>query len=222
MTIELQISELEPPAREELALICPGAKGWRPKLVLSFMGPAYQESETLVRLLLACCVVEGPLRIVEFATQIEKLCQLKQSALKSKLADPQYEDSHPFLSALITEIQTPRVALKETRARLSNTVKSEKIGITYYDIRVLLHYAQLSVWAYLFSVAPNAVGVKRSLEVFHRAPALLDCEEWLDRVLPSGVIQRCLLFEPADYSRVVLVYKDGLLAYDPLFVDDEH
>jgi hypothetical protein len=214
--IDLPITELEDPSRDELSLICPSGQDWQPDRVLEYLGPALQPSETLIRLVVAAAVVEGPLRLNELAIQIERLGQLKIALLGNKLVDPHFEKYHLRLQCLISQLRPPQRHLQAARARLENSLNTQQIELLYFDVRVLLHFGQRALWAQIFSVARNAVGLEQLFGVYEAAPPMVECEEWCERLLPSGPLTRCMFFEPVDYDRLVIVYQDGLLAYDPL------
>ena len=216
MTIHLRVESFPyPPSRDDAALLCPGSSGWKPQRVLRRLGAADDSSETLIRLLLACAIVEGPNRIEELVLQIDRLCAGYVSHLETKMGDQMYAPLHPLMRSLMDELRPPRVALGATRARLANSILGPEISLIHHDLRAIVHFGRLAVFGYLIGTSRGRVAAEQLVEAFSKAPFFLDAEHWRERLFPSGDLVSVRLFEPKDYGRVVVVMRDGVLMYDP-------
>ena len=216
MGVNLQIRHLAyPPPPEDEAALNPHPDNWQPKRVLTRPAAANDPSETLIRLLIACAIIEGPNRMEELVLQIERLCAGHVSHLQAKLNDPLYQPVHAIMKEILAELNPPRAALASARARLANTINSSKISLILYDLVTMIHFGRLSIFAYLIGTSRSRLGAEQLIACFSKPPTMLDAKDWKNRFFPGADFETALLFEPVDYGRIVVVLRDGHLAYDP-------
>ena len=199
----------------ELKVINESLSQWSPREILDALGESKDESETLIRLIVACAIVEGPQRLEELLVQIDRLCAGHHAHLTAKLKDHAYQQLGPGLKELVSILASPRQPLQTVRARIANIRADAQARFTDYDLNIILYYGRHCISSYLIGTSRNVVAAKDMLRIFSKAPSLLDAKEWKDRLLTAGTKGRALLFEPKGYERVVVVLSDGSLMYDP-------
>ena len=200
---------------DEPNLIVNDALEWSPRLILRALGEAPDESEVLIRLIIACAVIEGPRRIEALIIQIDRLCAGHQTHLKMKLSDRMYKELGPGIKELLLKLASPRQTLQNTKARIANVQTVAGARFSQHDLDVIVYFGRLCVVGYLIATSRNVVAAKDMLRIFSKPPSLLDAEEWKKRLLSGSAKSRALLFQPKDYDRVVVVLNDGTLMYDP-------
>ena len=188
---------------------------WSPRRILEALGPANEESETLIRLIVACAIIEGPQRIEELILQIDRLLAGHHQHLRAKLKDKMYRELGAGMKDLLAVIDPPRQPLQTVKARVANVIADAGASFTDFDLDIILYYGRLCIASYLVATSRNVVAAKDMLTIFSKPPSLLDANAWKERFLTEKESARALLFEPKDYKRVVVVLNDGLLMYDP-------
>jgi len=200
----------------KLKVINESLSQWSPREILGALGESKHESETLVRLIIACAIIEGPQRLEELLIQIDRLCVGHLPHLNAKLKDKTYRQLGPEVKELVSILAAPRQPLQFVRARIANIRADARVRFTDYDLNIILYYGRHCISSYLIGTSRNVTAAKDMLRIFSKPPSLLDAEEWKDRLLPAGKKSRALLFEPKDYGRVVVVLSNGSLMYDPI------
>ena len=122
------------------------------------------------------------------------------------------------LRELRRRLNTARAELVATRARAANDLDSEQLnpdGLRQLDLVILVQQTETSVLAHEIARRRNIAGVDFGLGMTGRVPPQDYAEEWLERVFGRAKMGNLLLFTPREYNRVVIVYQDGRLAYDP-------
>lgn len=195
---------------------------WRPQEILRILGPADDERQTLSRLIVACCVVEGAARFHELTGRLEYLATRAKPRLEQMMREPLLKPRHDLIEALLKEMGNARRELISVRAHAQNDMTSDRPGgMRIFDLLLLVHHGYCGIAATEIGAMRNLVGVERAVSLTAHPPDLDFAETWLDRVLPSAPPSGIQLFDPPQLGRVVVVHDDGRLAYDPLPVRSE-
>ena len=96
----------------ELKVINESLSQWSPREILDALGESKDESETLIRLIVACAIVEGPQRLEELLIQIDRLCAGHHAHLTAKLKDHAYQQLGPGVKELVSILASPRQPLQ--------------------------------------------------------------------------------------------------------------
>jgi hypothetical protein len=189
---------------------------WEPRRILEYFGTSRDESENLARVITAACVIEGIGRIAELATRIDYYAATALPRLEQMLRDKTFEPRQAVLAELCRQLFAAKREMPATRARAKNDVEAGRVdGLRHFDLQMLLHYTRMTVGSNEIKLQRNIVGFERALQVARMSPPLDYAELWLDRLTPSSPLQGIQLFAPRELGRVVVVYDDGRLAYDP-------
>ncbi len=191
---------------------------WRPTIILNAYGPAAKDAEHLPRLLVAAAVVQGVHRVQELTDRLIALNTVNQPRIQQMVAEDALSSRRPQLKDLRRRLNTARQELVSTRARAANDADTEVLnpdGLRLLDLAILTEQAETTVLGHEVARRRNAAGVDFGLGVAGRRPPQDYAEEWFERIYGAAKNQSLLLFTPREYGRVVLVYGDGRLAYDP-------
>jgi hypothetical protein len=188
---------------------------WRPQEILELLGPCEEPHEGLPRLLVACAVLDGAVRVAELCKRIEQMETRARRRLEQMLRDELLAPRHDRIKGLITELVLSRDRLPTTRAHANNDVMGRPGGLIGYDLRILVHYTSVIILAIDVGTMRNIVGVERALYWAGQPPDLDRAETWLDRLMPGAPLSSVQMFDPEELERrVVIIYHDGVLAYD--------
>ena len=83
------------------------------------------------------------------------------------------------------------------------------------DLDILRDHVRTLVTAQELCGRRNVAGIDFGLRCVERGPSLPEAEKWLQRFTGVSHVEGAMLFWPKEYGRVVIVYEDGRLAYDP-------
>lgn len=197
---------------------------WRPTLILSQFGPAPNEREYLGRLLVACAVIQGAHRVLEMTERLQQLMSVAAPRAKRMIEEESLAPRKDVLEKITKRIAEARLELVQTRARAANDIDGEPInpdGLRYLDLHILTSHLRTAVLCHEVTTRRNLRGIDYGISMASRAPDLPYAESWLDRALGSAQMNGILLYWPPAYGRVLIVYDDGRLAYDPGAAVDE-
>jgi hypothetical protein len=191
---------------------------WRPSLILREFGPARTDREYLSRLIVACAVFQGVHRILELSEKLLSLFTVAQPRVKAMLHTESLAKRKDVLLELAKMINAAKFELAQTRARAANDITGEPQspdGLRLLDLDILSNYVESAVLAHEMTSRRNVTGLEYGIAVAFSLPHQRYAEEWLERLLGTAQMHGALLFTPPEYARVILVYADGRLAYDP-------
>ena len=210
-----------PPPRvvedQDMYLLRVGSE-WRPNHILAQFGPARRPSECLPRVLVACAVLQGVHRIYELSDRILALVHHYQPRVRQMVNDEALEARKKVIETLQLKLEAARREIPTTRARAANdreTDPQSPDGLRLLDLRILIEHTEVVVVAHEVSSRRNVVGVDFAHAVAGNPPSMREAEAWLERALGTDELHGILLFWPESYHRVLVVFDDGRLAYDP-------
>lgn len=191
---------------------------WRPSGILERFGPVEAEGEDLARLLIACAVIQGPHRLQEMTVRLRTIMCAYLPRMKQMRANDDLQARRSELSDVYKKLNSGSQELIQTRARAANDMDgafTHSDGLRIVDLLILVSQVQVTVQAHELVQRRNIAGLDFGLAVAAQAPDMRTAEEWLDRLMGNAELNGILLFWPPEYGRVVVVYEDGRLAYDP-------
>ncbi|MCA9554276.1 MAG: hypothetical protein KC933_29845 [Myxococcales bacterium] len=191
---------------------------WRPAYILEALGPAEKEADFLGNLLVACAVIQGPHRLYEMTERLRHMMTAFVVRIRAMRGDDALASRRADLDMLVKRLNSGIKELVNTRARAANDMDSDVLrpdGLRVLDLRVLTSQITTSVEAQEVVRRRNVAGIDYGIAVARRAPDMAYAEDWLDRALGNARLNGILLYWPPAYGRVVVVYEDGRLAYDP-------
>lgn len=191
---------------------------WRPTVVLRAYGPSRTDPEYLPRLLVACAILQGVHKLQELTERLIALNNVNLPRVNQMVANDALLPRRGELKALRTRLNTARMELVATRARAANDADADILnpdGLRYVDLAILTEQTETCVLGQEVASRRNVAGIDFGTRVAGQQPHQEYAEEWCDRVLGGANMHGLLLFTPREYARVVVVYADGRLAYDP-------
>ena len=191
---------------------------WRPTIILKSYGPAANDHEYLPRLLVACAVLQGVHRVQELTERLIALNNVNLPKVTQMASDDALAIRKSALKDLRRRLNSARVELVATRARAANDIDTEQLhpdGLRLVDLAILTQQTETTILAHEVARRRNIAGIDYGMGVAQRRPPQDYAEDWCERVLGTARMHGLLLFTPREYARVVVVYEDGRLAYDP-------
>ncbi len=188
---------------------------WSPPYILEWYGPVSHDGEALARLLVACAFIEGPQRINELCTKLIHLGRTVHRKLDQLARDPQLAPHHEHLGRLSALMPTAMRELATVRANAANDIERSGPGLLFYDLGALVHYTHATLQALEIARVRNLIGLERAIGFATMPPMLDQVETWLERLLPAAPLSDIQVYDPPELGRVVIVFNDGTLAYDP-------
>ena len=191
---------------------------WRPTVVLKKFGPVRTEEEYLPRLIVACAVLQGVHRIQDLTERLISLNGVNLPRIQQMIGNDALASRKGELKDLRRRVNSARDELVATRARSANDLDTELLhpdGLRQLDLLILTEQAATTILAYEVVRRRNVAGIDYGLAVARRMPPQEYAEEWCERALGTAKMRGLLLFTPREYGRVIVVYEDGRLAYDP-------
>ena len=191
---------------------------WRPTAILEGFGPARDESEHLGKLLVACAVIQGPHRLFEMTERLRHMMAAFATRTQLMRNDDALAARRGALDMLVKRLNSGIRELVQTRARAANDMDGEPAnpdGLRMVDLFVLSSQITTSVEAQEVVRRRNVAGIDFGIAMARRSPDMAYTEDWLDRLMGNHRLNGILLYWPPAYGRVVVVYEDGRLAYDP-------
>lgn len=191
---------------------------WRPTQILDQFGPARDDREYLGRLIVSCAVLQGTHRMLELTERLLTMMTNAEPRARRMLNEESLEPRHKVLEKVKKRIGEARLELAQTRARAANDLDDEPLkpdGLRYLDLHILTSHVRTAVLCHEVTTRRNLTGIDYGLAVAASVPDLRYAEDWLERALGSADMHGVLLYWPPEYGRVVVVYDDGRLAYDP-------
>ena len=197
---------------------------WRPVQVLKRFKPAQDDSEYLPKILVACAVLQGVHRILDLTERLLNISKVAEPRLRQMANDDALASKKKQLKELKGWMTLAKQELVQTRARANNDVDPDPLkpdGLRMLDLDILTTHTRTMIKAHEITSRRNVTGVNFGLAVANRAPDLRYAEDWLERALGTNELNGILLFWPEEYARVIVVYDDGRLAYDPVAVEED-
>ena len=191
---------------------------WRPTRILDDFGPARTEREYLGKLLVACAVIQGPHRLAEMTDRLRSMQANFLPRLRHMRDDEALAPRAGELDELVKRLNSGLKEMVQTRARAANDMEGEPAnpdGLRLVDLFIIANQVNNAVAAQEVVQRRNIAGIDFGLGVGLRAPDMRYAEDWLDRTMGNAQLNGILLFWPPAWGRVVVVYEDGRLAYDP-------
>ncbi|MBK8013301.1 MAG: hypothetical protein IPK13_18345 [Deltaproteobacteria bacterium] len=191
---------------------------WQPQEILRVLGPGAHEGEYLTRLIVACALIQGVHRVRELTDRLLQLLRVASPRIELMGKEDGLRPRRPLLDGLAGRLKKARAELVQTRARATNDLPSEPPnpdGLRVVDLAILCEHVQGVILATEISTRRNVTGIDFATQICNVSPALRFAEDWLDRALGSVHMHGILLYLPPEYGRVLVVYDDGRLAYDP-------
>jgi hypothetical protein len=192
---------------------------WNPQEILTYFGVATHPEEYLPRLLVAAAVALGPHWIRSLAEALIHLLAGATPRLKRMTEDPAIVDRVERLAEIMARSAALFEELHQTKARAQNDEEMGQLSanrLCYVDLRILVEAVEVAVALHELSTRRNVTGIDFALKVAAHRPSVMYAEEWSERVLGAQKLPRVLFFWPQEWGRLVLVYRDGRLAYDPI------
>lgn len=197
---------------------------WRPVQVLKRFPPVQDDSEYLPKLLVACAVLQGVHRILELTERLKGIAKVAEPRLRQMINDDALVSQKKEIKQLRSWVELAKKELVQTRARANNDLNPDPLkpdGLRMLDLDLLSGHTRTMIRAHEVTSRRNVTGIRVGLAFANRIPDLRYAEDWLERALGTTELNGILLFWPEEYGRVIVVYEDGRLAYDPLASDEE-
>lgn len=191
---------------------------WRVVRILDKLPAAEQPSEMLGLLLVAAAVTQGPVRLLELTDKASSLVRQALPRLERLAEDPSLAPHRRALSELVGGGRLALEELPEIRTRTVNEIEVDvrrPYGLRLLDLEVLASHVRSAVGGHELTRRPGAAGVGFGRRLFENAPDLELGETWKARLLGSAPLRGAQLYWPESYRRLLLVFDDGRLAYDP-------
>lgn len=187
---------------------------WRPATIVQRFGPMRGDGEYLPRLLVACGLLQGPLKIRELTERLIGLANVALPRLERMIDDESLERRHDRLKAIRDRSFAARQDLPATRARANNDLDpTHPDGLRAIDLEMLASDTGAVILGSEIATKRNLTGIDYAIRTVADRPEQRYAEDWMARVF--GTVSGILLFTPPEYGRVVVVHEDGRLAYDP-------
>lgn len=191
---------------------------WRPTMILEWFGSCQDDAEYLGRLLVGCGVIMGPHRLFELTERLRSMLIALLPRVRLMRNDDMFAARKTALDTLVKQLTSGSQELVQTRARAANDMESlptKPDGLRMVDLLILVSNVHVALQAQEIAQRRNVTGVDFGLAVARQAPDLSRAETWLDKLMGNAALNGILLYWPPSYGRVVIVYEDGRLAYDP-------
>lgn len=206
---EILESDLEPLRRDF---------DWRPSMILEWFGSCQDDAEYLGRLLVGCGVIMGPHRLFELTERLRSMLLNLLPRVRQMRDDDAFVGRKKQLDMLVKQLNSGAKELVQTRARAANDMDGEAAnpdGLRMVDLLILVSNVHVAVQAFEAGQRRNVTGLDFGFAVARQVPDISRSQRWLDRLMGNAALNGILLYWPPAYGRVVIVYEDGRLAYDP-------
>lgn len=198
---------------------------WRSLRILDALAPAADNSEALSRLLVAAAVTQGPGRLHELADKARGLIVQSHRRVETLVQGDGLPRPHRgWAEALLSAGKLALAELPEVRMRAANDMDpdvSRPYGLRLLDLMVLCDHVRACVGLTEAMRRPNPAGLGFARALFEHAPEPEFAETWVQRLMGSAPLRGVQLFWPREYDRLLLVFDDGRLAYDPRPPDED-
>lgn len=191
---------------------------WRPQSILRRLGPAPEDPQCLAYLMVSLTVLHGPERVHALLVRLEAegrrlVPRVLAVAEQEGLDRAMLEDTHAELAGLLRE-------LGPVRARVANEPRGGvPVGMNTADLKFLARLTRAVITATELVTRPSPAGMARTKRILSRPPIMADALGWARRLLPAGTHGTAMLADGG--GRVLVVFGDGQIAYDPAApVDD--
>lgn len=194
---------------------------WGPQAILARFGPSLTDQDQLPRLIAAIAVLLGPGRIAELAVRLTHGFAALRAPLKSLLAVEALAKRHELVQQMQERIKAAELELEEVRKRAQNDLVGRPGGLRGTELAYLVMALRSFVLATEVAKRRTPLGFEDALVLAVTPPVLAYAEEWAMRLFGTLHFDGFQLFWPKEYARVILVYDDGRLAYDPKPEDED-
>lgn len=191
---------------------------WRVIRILDLLPPAAAPHEALPRLLVAGSVTQGPGRVFELADRARATLRGGGRRVEALLEEPAGVRHGDFLRPLLESTQLALAELDEVCTRADNERDPDvhrPYGLRLLDLMVLADHVGAAIAVDEVARRPHPAGVGFARALVQEAPDPDFAETWVERLMGSTPLRGVRLFWPRDYDRLLLVFEDGRLAYDP-------
>ena len=191
---------------------------WSMGHILDKLPPAEHPSESLSLLLVAAAVTQGPGKIYDLADNAHGFLRPLVSRVDALVDDAGLARHRAFLSELAERSRLALEELPEIRTRAANEMDvdvSRPYGLRLLDLTVLSLHLRTVVNAHEATRRPNPAGVHFARCLTAAAPDPEFGDVWLERLFRVTGLRGVQFFWPKEYDRLLLVFDDGRLAYDP-------
>jgi hypothetical protein len=198
------------------------AGDWVPQRVLARLGPANAPSEHLSYLLVALSVTSGPPRMKLLAERLELEGRRMKPRMDQVVQMPALSGVSPLLREIQTQLATTLKALPAVKARATNDQQGKPNGLRGEDLERLVSSVGPIVLSVEIGTRPSQAGVARVVALSQKEPPIDWVASWAYRLMPGTPQTGAQLYRSDELGgRVVIVYEDGRLAYDPAGSEDE-
>ena len=191
---------------------------WGVARILEILPPAKDGSEHLAWLLVAAAVTQGPGRVLELAEKTYALLNKALPRLEMMTTQANIARHAPLLKQLASGARLGIEELTEVRSRGVNDADpfvSKPFGLRLLDLSVTALHVRTAVGVEEVSRRAHPAGVAWGRAILENPPTEEIGNTWVRRLLGSSPLRGVQLFFPQEYGRLVLVFSDGRLAYDP-------
>ncbi len=194
---------------------------WAPEDILERLGAAQSRREQLPKLLVAYAILQGSPRVYELIQRLETFGVPARTRLGMMEKNAAFRSRQAELSAIYAELEAGRRSFAVLKAKAQNDVRAAPNGLRTYDLPHLVRLTGAVVAATELTNKGNIAGIDIALGYAWGRPEFEFTCMWVDKLMPKSSSASVTVFEPEELSRVVLVYQDGRLAYDPGTGEDE-
>ncbi|MEL6184106.1 MAG: hypothetical protein AAFU79_05725 [Myxococcota bacterium] len=190
---------------------------WRVVRILDLLPAAETPQDALPLLLVAASVTQGPGRVYELADKARGTHLRSLGRVEGLLAEPAAHRHGDFLARLVEGGRLALTELGEVRTRADNDRDpdvSRPYGLRLLDLLVLVDHVGSAIGAHEVARRAHPAGVSFARALVEAAPEPDFAETWVERLMGSP-LRGVRLFWPREYDRLLLVFDDGRLAYDP-------
>jgi hypothetical protein len=176
------------------------------------VGPAVDEAHHLAHLLLVLTILHGPERVHALLGRLEAEGRRALGRLK---AQSELEGlDRQLISDTIAELEALFRDLAPVRARVANEPRGgQPVGMNGGDLKFMVRLIRAVITAMEVMARPSASGALRTKRFLSTSPIMPDALNWARKLLPAGTQGAAKLAQGPD--RVVVVFGDGRIAYDP-------
>lgn len=201
------------PVRDERPLRVGGE--WAPAEVLERLGPAESTREQLPKLLVAYAILQGSPRVYELIQRLETFGVPARARLGVMAKNAAFKSRQDELGAIHAELETGKRSFPVLKAKAQNDMRAVPNGLRTHDLGPLVRLTGAVVAATELLNKGNVAGIDIALGYAWGRPEFEFTCSWVDRLMPKASSDSVTVFEPDELGRVILVYQDGRLAYDP-------
>lgn len=199
----------------DLELLRAQGGDWEPQEILRRFGVAQADQDHLPRLLTAAAVILGAGKMSQLALRMEQTLLRVAPPLRVMRQDASVAHRHDVVQAVLDRIPEALREIRTVRNRADNDVAGLPGGLRGADLAYLTMGIRTLILSSELATRRSPVGIEHALGLVMARPSLAYSEEWVERLFESSVLEGIQLFWAEELGRVILVFDDGRLAYDP-------